>query len=153
MEKRRWVYAVVGIIASVVAILIFLWIASQGLIVDGHYTIWMDLSDPVQVGSNSWIIELENVSGYHPPEHEDLEEFEIVLKVNETVIASFDQLRNGLVGHTDTIYLFFEDNGKMGRVDEGDSFYLVGLETGLDYDFRVIHKKASLIVGYVTVHT
>ena len=82
----------------------------------------------------------------------DLESIGVALLHNESTIASAHQLHNGLIAQADEILIFFADQGKVGRVDTGDLFYLVNLELESQYDLRVL-DAGGISAGHVPIYT
>ena len=152
VERKSWIYVAVGIVVAVAAALIVLWIMSTGLIGVPACSLWMELSEPVLVEGDVWEIEVENITGSCPASFYDLEETGVILKSGNTTILKTLSLNNGLVAHSGEITIFFADNGKIGRVDKGDVFYIVNLDAGSEYMFGVLPGGGGYIAGHVYVH-
>ena len=116
-------------VVAVAAAFIVLWILSTGMI-SNHCTLRVELSEPVLVQGDVWEIEVENITGSCPASFYDLEETGVILKSENTTMITSLKLNNGLVAHSGEITVFFADNGKIGRVDKGDVFYIVNLSAG-----------------------
>lgn len=151
MERKKLILLTVGIILICVAILAVIYIMVPGTVSNGWCHTTVSLQHPVSLGENVWMVEIENVDMTEgcPP---DLEHFGVGLERNGSAIAASYQLHNGLVARSDPIVIFFADYGKLGRVDTGDLFYLVNLETESEYDFYVLDGGSNK-AGHVTVYT
>ncbi|MEE9115993.1 MAG: hypothetical protein V3U09_03765 [Thermoplasmata archaeon] len=153
MDVKRWAYATLGIAVAAVVALSALWLALQSETTGWRVTVRVNLHDAVKIGNDVWGVEVGDVTVNNKTGHEGLTEFRIALKTNESDLLVAGQLRNGLVAHADAIFVFFEDNGKTGTLDKSDLFYLVGLETGSEFDFRILLNRADNIVGHVFIST
>lgn len=151
MMKRVKSYAVIVLAIVVVAVLTILWVIYQDPGVSWRASISVGLSSETQIGDDVWVLEVVNVTGSHPPEHEDLAEFRVRLNWSGPDAKIFSPLRNGLCGHSYGVAIFFEDNGKMGRLDKGDMFYLVGLEPGSEYGFQIVFNRSQNFVGHASL--
>jgi len=152
VERKSWIYVGVGTVVAVVAAFVVLWIYSTGGIDSPLCTLWMDLSEPVLVDGDVWQIEVENITGSCPVSFYDLEETGVILKSGNTTIIKTLRLNNGLVAHSGETTIFFADNGKIGRVDKGDVFYIVNLSAGSEYNFGVLPGGGGYIGGHVYIH-
>lgn len=151
VERKSWIYVSVGTVVAVAAALIVLWIYSRGGIDSPLCTVRMDLSEPVLVGGDVWQIEVKNITGSCPASFYDLEETGVILKSGNTTIIKTLRLNNGLVAHSGETTIFFADNGKIGRVDTGDVFYIVNLSAGSEYMFGVLPGGGGIIAGHVYI--
>ena len=151
MERKKSILLTVGIIVTVVTVLATVYILIlMGTHIDGWCRATMSLQDPVSLGENVWMVEVENVDmteGCSP----DLEQFGVFLEQGESVIIAHHQMQNGLIAQGEGILIFFADQGKIGSVDTGDQFYLVNLEVGYLYKFHVLDGWG--LAGNVTVLT
>lgn len=152
MERKSWIYVSVGIVVAVAVALIVLWIMSTGMI-SSHCTLHVELSEPVLVEGDVWEIEVENITGSCPASFYDLEETGVILKSESMTIIRSLKLNNGLVANSGEITIFFADNGKIGRVDKGDAFYIVNLSAGSEYEFGVLPGGGGIIAGHVYIHS
>ena len=152
VERKSWVYVAVGIVIAVAVALIALWIMSPGMISGPRCSLGMDLSEPVYVGDLVWEVEVESIWESCDASHRDLENMGIRLSVNNSTVLSSSQLRNGLVASNGEILVFFADNGKVGRIDEGDVFYLVNLDDESEYRFAIVFKITGNMIGIATVN-
>lgn len=112
----------------------------------------VEFYDPARIDNDVWSVEVSNVVGHHDPDVEHVEEFSIWLKMEDSVVVSFQQLRNGLVAHSGNITIFFEDNGKHGRLDAGDSFHMTGLDPGSHFELWISNRFFAN-VGSVSLQT
>jgi hypothetical protein len=136
MERKQWILTIVGIIVICVAIFAVFYIMFMSLdVVINHCYATVSLQDPVSLGENVWMVEIENVNT--PEGCSDLEFFRIRLEQGESVIIADHQLQNGLTAQAEEILIFFTDQGSVGSFDSGDQFYLVNLEIGSEYKFYV----------------
>ena len=140
MKKRTIVILTVVIIIAVSGVSVLYYIAIQGLTTGPLLWINVGLSDPVRMDERLWAVEVENVTGYHDSIHENVNQFDISLMKGDLMIIPLRQLRNGFVANSNNTYIFFEDNGQIGRLDAGDAFYLVGLDTSSSYEFRLVFR-------------
>ena len=142
---------IAGIIATVVIVLAAVYILIlTGIHREGWCRATVSLRDPIALGENVWMVEIENVDmteGCSP----DLEQFGVFLEQGESVIIAHHQMQNGLIAQGEGILIFFADQGKIGSVDTGDQFYLVNLEAGSEYEFHVLDGWGP--AGNVTVYT
>lgn len=138
MDRRQLikVAVVLAIVIAIIAVAL-LYIRSLGITTGPRYWILVNLSDPVRIDNGSWAIEVVNVTGHYESHHANIEEFDVMMRKEGSVAIPFQQLRNGLVANSNDTYVFFEDNGKIGRMDTGDVFYLIGLKSESDYEFRL----------------
>ena len=151
MERKKSILLTVGIIATVVIVLAAVYILIlTGIHREGWCSATVSMRDPIALGENVWMVEVENVDmteGCSP----DLEQFGVFLEQGESVVIAHHQMQNGLVAQAEGILIFFADQGKIGSVDAGDLFHLVNLEEGSEYDFHVLDGWGS--AGRVTVYT
>lgn len=151
MERKKSILLTVGIIATVVIVLAAVYILIlTGIHREGWCRATVSLRDPIALGENVWMVEIENVDmteGCSP----DLEQFGVFLDQGESIIIARHQLQNGLIAQSEETLIFFADQGKVGSVDTGDQFYLVNLEVGSEYEFHVLDGWGS--AGNVTVYT
>ncbi len=152
MERKKSILLTVGIIVTVVTVLATVYILIlMGTHIDRWCRATMSLQDPVSLGENVWMVEIERLDVTEGCSR-DVESFGVALERNGSAIAWSYQLHNGLVARSDPILIFFADYGKLGRVDAGDLFYLVNLEMESEYDFYVLDPGSSK-AGHVTVYT
>lgn len=151
MERKKSILLTVGIIVTVVTVLATVYILIlMGTHIDGWCRATVSLQDPVSLGENVWMVEVENVDmtkGCSP----DLEQFGVFLEQGESIIIARHQLQNGLIAQAEETLIFFADQGKVGSVDTGDQFYLVNLEVGSEYEFYILDGWGP--AGNVTVYT
>lgn len=154
MEKKRWVLVTVAIVTVVSVAGALLYVLSQGMISGPRCHISVDLRDPLGIDSQAWAIEVSDVT-YGIPEcrNDEVDQFSVVLEKGETEVIPITELRNGLVGKSNNTFVFFEDNDKIGRLDRGDIFYIVGVESSSEYEFSLILALSSNIVGHVSIST
>lgn len=152
MEGRRWILLTVGTVVTVVIVSALVFLLLQGTVSNGICTATVNLQHPVSLGENVWVVEVKNVTTSCPPKLTNLEHMGALLEHNGSAIAKAYQLHNGLVSQADTILIFFADNGKLGRVDTGDLFYLVNLEVESQYDFYALDGGGAKC-GHVIVYT
>ncbi|MCJ2669653.1 MAG: hypothetical protein LN416_03975 [Candidatus Thermoplasmatota archaeon] len=152
MEGRKWILLTVSTVATVVIVSALVFLLLRGTVSNGYCTTTVNLHHPMHIGENVWVVEVRNVTGSCPPEGADLERVGALLERNGSTIASAYQLHNGLVSQADPILIFFADQGKVGRVDAGDLFYLVNLELESQYDFYALDGGGTKR-GHVLVYT
>lgn len=141
----------IGVVSIVVASIVVLWIMTTGM-TDGPLCITqIDLSEPVYVEDDAWMVEVEDVRENCERFGRDLDEMKVILMRNNSTILSSPQLQNGLAAHDEGILIFFVDKGKTGMVDVGDLFYLVGLPGGMEYEFRIVSGLSGNTVGHATI--
>ena len=136
MERKKRNLTIAGIIVICVAILVVIAIMLSGPVINGWCFATVTLQDPVSLGENVWMVEIENVDT--PEDCSGLEYFGVFLEKGESVVIQTYQLQNGLTAQADAILIFFADQGKMGSVGSSDQFYLVNLEVGYLYKFHVL---------------
>jgi len=141
----------VGTVITVAVTLTVLWIMLLSGITGPLCTLRVDLSEPVLAQGDVWEIEVENITGSCPASYYGLEETGVILKSENTTIITSLKLNNGLVAHSGEITIFFADNGKIGRVDKGDVFYVVNLNAGSEYEFGVLAGSGGIIAGHVYI--
>ncbi len=149
MERKKWTLRIVGIIVICVAILAVIYIMLSGTVINGWCHATVTLQDPVSLGENVWMVEIESVDT--TGDCSGLEHFGVFLEQGESTIIVTHQLQNGLTAQADTILVFFADQGKVGSVDTGDLFYLVNLEVGFLYEFHILDGWGP--AGNVTILT
>lgn len=152
MERKKWILLAVGTVAAVAVVLAFVYVLYDVPPIGGICTTTVNLHHPMHIGENVWVVEVRNVTGSCPPKGADLERVGALLERNGSAIASAYQLHNGLVSQADTILIFFADQGKVGRVDAGDLFYLVNLEVESQYDFYALDGGGTKR-GHILVYT
>jgi len=149
MERKKSTLTIAGIIVICVAILVVIAIMLSGTVNNGWCFATVNLQDPVSLGENVWMVEIEDVDTSE--DCSGLEHFGVFLEKGESVIIQTHQLQNGLIAQADAILIFFADEGKVGSVGSGDHFYLVNLEVGYLYKFHVLDGWGP--AGNVTVLT
>lgn len=152
VERKSWIYVAVGIVIAVAAALIVSWIMSTGMTSGPLCSLGIVLSEPVYVEDLVWEVEVESIWENCDASSRDLENMGIRLSVNNSTILSSSQLRNGLVASSGEILVFFADNGKVGRIDEGDVFYLINLDDESEYLFGIVFKISGNMIGITTVN-
>ena len=148
MERKKWTLRVVGIIVICVVILAVIIYILSGTVINGWCHGTMRLQDPVSLGENVWMVEIESADTIE--DCSGLEHFQVTLEQGESTIIAGHQLQNGLTAQADSILIFFADQSKVGSVGSGDQFYLVNLESGNTYKF---HVNSGWGHRYVTVYT
>lgn len=149
MERRKWTLRIVAIIVICVAIFVVVYIMLSGPVINGWCFATVSLQDPVSLGDNVWMVEIEDVDT--TGDCSGLEAFGVFLEKGESVIIQSHHLQNGLTAQANGILIFFADQGKVGSVGSGDQFYLVNLEVGSLYTFHVLDGWGP--AGNVTVLT
>ncbi len=149
MERKKWNLTIAGIIVICVAILVVVYIMLSGTVINGWCHATVSLHDPVSLGENVWMVEIENVDTTEGCS--GLEFFGVFLEQGESTIILTYPLQNGLTAQADAILIFFADQGTVGSVGSGDQFYLVNLEVGYLYKFHVLDGWGP--AGNVTVLT
>ena len=135
MERKKWTLRIVGIIVICVAIVAVITYILSGTVINGWCHATVSLQDPVSLGENVWMVEIENVDTTE--DCSGLNYFGVALEQGESTIIETYQLQNGLTAQEGAILIFFADQGKVGSVGSGDQFYLVNLEVGNLYKFHV----------------
>ncbi len=150
MERKKSILLTVGIIVTVVTVLATVYILIlTGIHREGWCSATVSLQDPVSLGDNVWMVEIEDVDT--TGDCSGREAFGVFLEQGESVIIAHHQMQNGLIAQGEGILIFFADQGKIGSVDTGDQFYLVNLEAGSEYEFHVLDGWGP--AGNVTVYT
>ncbi|UCD92663.1 MAG: hypothetical protein JSV43_01715 [Methanobacteriota archaeon] len=153
MERREQILAVVVVALLLIGLFAFLiYVLTVGT-TNGHMTIRVGFHDAQEIDTDVWSIEVANVTGYHELEHENTNQFSVSLLKEDSVVIPITELRNGFVVGANNTYIFFGDNGQIGRLDAGDIFYFAGLESASDYEFRLIFTLSAEIVGRVSIIT
>jgi hypothetical protein len=151
MEKNRIAYAVIAIVAVstlALGVLYVTWSVPDG---GPPCVIGVELSEPEYVSGGFWKTEVVRTFGGCPSEWRDLDEMGVRLECGESTIFSTSTLRNGLVASGDSRHVFFEDNGKRGRVDVGDVFYLIGLYPGSGCEFSLMAHQGTVPVYIIEI--
>jgi len=150
MERKKSILLIIGTVVTVVIVLAAVYfLILTGTIINGWCYATVSLQDPVSLGENVWMVEIENVDT--PEGCSGLEFFGVFLEQGETTIILTYPLQNGLTAQADAILIFFADQGEVGSVGSGDQFYLVNLEIGHLYKFHILDGWGP--AGNVTVLT
>lgn len=153
MEK--WKVALVVVCIAVVTFItaVILTLMTQGPEPSCQIWITADFSDPDEIDEGVWKIVVEDIHATCETEYEDVAHYDVILReVNDTLIPLTD-LRRGYVASHDNTFIFFEDNGEVGRLGSGDSFYIVGLESQSNYSFHLIFEPSAEIVNTTYIET
>lgn len=149
MDGRKWVYLIIALVVTAIVVITVIW--ATGQVVNCMPRHYMKLFDPAKVGDDVWEVEVEYIRGNCVPDYLEYSEVKVILKIGDSTLMSVNPIVNGLLGSSDGVSLFFEDNEVMGRFDTGDSFYLEGLEPGSIYSLTIVEAEHSELLDWVTI--
>jgi hypothetical protein len=153
MEKKKWGLVVGTLAIIVLATAYLIYIITLGGTSGCKAEITASLSDSVEIEEGAWKIAVHDIDITCDAKYDDVVHFSVMLRKDNITEIPIADLQDGLVAHQNDISIFFDDNNKRGRLDSGDEFYLVGLESESTYVFYLIFELSADIVDTTPIHT